>query len=375
MRNAVTRAVTQTDVAHRRLLNQRIAGERFSHPAEVVRWMGAMQAQDYQQALWAIAVRTAGATVADVEAAIAERAIVQTWAMRGTLHFVAAENAKWMLELLTPRIVASTRTRQRQLELDGGVLARCGDLFQEALHGGRRVTRSGAMHLLENAGISPKGQRGYHILAHLAQTGVICLGPVQGKEQTFVLLDEWVPASRRLSRDDALAELAGTFVASHGPATMRDFAGWAGLTLADARAGMEAVQPGLRSEERDGKVYWSVASVPALESDGETDDTSGVFLLPGFDEYLLGYKDRSDVLAAEHANKVVPGGNGVFFPIIVADGQIVGTWKRAIKKGGVAITLRPFVPRTVSKASVADAAERFGAFLGVPLASVEISDS
>lgn len=368
------KVVAQVDVAHRRLLNQRVAGERFSHPAEVVRWMGAMQAQDYQQALWAIALRTAGATVADVEAAIAVRAIVLTWPMRGTLHFVAAENAKWMLELLTPRIVASSRTRQRQLELDEGILARCGDLFQEALHGGRRLTRSGAMRLLEEAGISPKGQRGYHILAHLAQTGLICLGPLQDKEQTFALLDEWVPAPRRLAREDALGELAGTYFASHGPATVGDFAGWAGLTLADARAGMKAAKPAPRSEERGGKVFWAAAGLPELGPDHETPGTSGTFLLPGFDEYLLGYKDRGDVLAAEHATKVVPGGNGVFFPIIVADGQIVGTWKRMLKKSSVTITLQPFDPRAVSKASVAEAAGRYSEYLGLPLASIEVSD-
>ncbi len=331
-----------------------------------------MQAQDYQQALWAIAVRTPAATVADVEAAIASGAIVLTWPMRGTLHFVSAENAKWMLELLAPRIVTSARTRQRQLELDEGILARCGDLFQEALRGGRRVTRSAAMRLLEDAGISPKGQRGYHILAHLAQTGLICLGPMQDKEQTFVLLDEWVPSPRRLSHAEALAELASTYFTSRGPATVRDFAGWAGLTLAVARAGMEAVQPALRAEERNGKVYWWAAAIPEL--DYTTLDTSGVFLLPGFDEYLLGYKDRSDVLAAEHANKVVPGGNGVFFPIIVVDGQIVGTWKRTVKKGAVGVMLCPFDGGAVSKASVADAAERLGAYLGVPLVSIEVSE-
>ena len=364
--------MTHSDVGHRRLVSQRIAGERFSHPAAVVRWMGAMQAQDYQQALWAIALRTAGATVADVEAAIADREIVQTWLMRGTLHFVAAENAKWMLELLTPRIVASAKTRQRQLDLDERILERCRELLGEALHGGRRVTRSGAMHLLEDAGISPKGQRGYHILAHLAQTGLICLGPLQGKEQTFVLLDEWAPAARRLSRADALAELAGCYFASHGPATVQDFAGWAGLTLADARAGIEAASPSIHSEERAGSVYWS--GIGTSQPHNKTLDSSSVYLLPGFDEYLLGYKDRGDVLAVEHANKVAPGGNGVFFPIIVVGGQIVGTWKRTLKKRGVSILLRPFFSGAVTKARVAEAAERFSDYLDMALSSIEIRD-
>lgn len=373
MRKIVADVETDVSVAQRRLLNQRIAGQRFSRPEEVVRWMGAVQAQDFQQAVWALGARTASATLAEVEDAIARHAIVQTWPMRGTLHFVLAENAKWMLELLASRRVAASATRQRQLELDERILRHCAEVFQQALHGGRRLTRSEAMRLLEDAGISPQGQRGYHILAHLAQTGLICLGPLAGKEQTFVLLDEWVPSSRRLARDEALATLAACYFASHGPTTVADFAHWAGLTLTDARAGLAAVQSNLCSEKRGSAVYWSAANAANIP-DHEQHDPSAVYLLPGFDEYLLGYKDRGDVLAAEHANNVVPGGNGVFFPIIVAGGQVVGTWKRAIKKGAVAITLNPFTPRGVSKADVATAAERFSAYLGLPLASIEIAD-
>jgi len=359
--------VTSADAAHRRLLNQRIAGERFGRPDEVVRWMGAMQAQDYRQALWAIGLRTTSATLADVEEAIAKRTIVQTWPLRGTLHFVAAENAQWMLELLAPRRLAADRSRRRQLELDEDLLARCTHLVREALQGGGQLTRSGVMRLLEEARISPSGQRGYHILWYLAQIGLICLGPMRDKEQTFVLLDEWVPASRRLARADALAELAERYFASHGPATVDDFAGWAGLTLGDARAGLEAVKAGLLAEQRDAKAYWSAADTP----DHAMHDTSGLYLLPGFDEYLLGYKDRGDVLAPAHAHNVAPGGNGIFFPIIVAGGQVVGTWKRTLKRSGVAITLSPFTPLGVSNGRLADAARRFSDFLGLPLVSME----
>jgi hypothetical protein len=356
------------DIAHRRLLNQHIAGELFASPEAVVRWMGAMQAQDYQQAVWAIGLRMQSATLAAVEQAIANRKILQTWPMRGTIHFVAAEDAKWMLALLTPRRLAADGLRQRQLELDERILARCRDLFHAALQGGKRLTRAGMMTLLEDAQISPAGQRGYHILWYLAQTGLICFGPMQGKEQTFVLLDEWVPRPRQLSREEALAELAGRYFASHGPATIEDFAGWAGLTLTDARAGFEAAKAGLASEKQDAKVYWFAA-----DTAGQTlQDPSSLYLLPGFDEYLLGYKDRRDVLAAEHAGKIVPGGNGIFLPMIVVDGQVVGTWKRRLKKNALEVTLVPFTPLGVSQAAIAEAAQRFSAFLGLPLASVVI---
>jgi winged helix DNA-binding protein len=358
------------DVGHQRLLNHRIAGERFGRPSDVVRWMGAMQAQDYQQALWAIALRTQSATLEEVEQAIANREIVQTWPMRGTLHFVAAENAKWMLEHLARRRLAADRARQRQLELDESILGRCGTLFHDALQGGGRLTRGGMLRLLEDAHISTAGQRGYHILAYLAQTGLICLGPMQGKEQTFALLDDWVPNARTLSREDALAELAARYFASHGPATGDDLARWAGLTLTDARAGLESVKPGLVSETRDAKQYWSSTDAP----DPAPHDLSGAYLLPGFDEYLLGYKDRGDVLAAEHAGRVVPGGNGMFLPMIVAGGQVAGTWKRIRKKSGVEVTLSPFALGSIAAEQVAAAAERFSAFLGVPLSSIVVSE-
>lgn len=360
--------MVSTDVGHHRLLNHRIAGERFGRPSDVVRWMGAMQAQDYQQALWAIGLRMKSATLEDVEQAVANREIVQTWPMRGTLHFVAAENAKWMLEHLARRRLAADRARQRQLELDERILGRCGQLFYDALQGGKCLTRSGMMRLLEDAHISTTGQRGYHILAYLAQTGLICLGPMQGKEQTVVLLDEWVPNSRTLSREEALAELAACYFASHGPATVDDLARWAGLTLTDARACLASAKPDLVSETRDAKQYWHSTDAP----DPESHDLSDVYLLPGFDEYLLGYKDRGDVLAAEHAGKVVPGGNGIFLPTVVVGGQVAGTWKRIRKKRSVEVMLSPFVQGSIAAERVSAAARRFSAFLGTPLSSTVV---
>jgi hypothetical protein len=228
------------------------------------------------------------------------------------------------------------------------------------------LSRAAMMRLLEGAQITPTGQRGYHILWYLAQTGLLCLGPRQGSEQTFVLLDEWAPVSRRLTREAALAELAGCYFASHGPATVADFATWAGLTLADARAGLETATLGLLCEQRDGKAYWRGDDARDAP-DHAAHDASSMYLLPSFDEYLLGYKDRRDVLAAEHAGKVAPGGNGVFFPIIVVGGQVVGTWKRAVKKQAVAVTLTSFTDLAVSSTRIAEAAQRYSDFIGLPL--------
>src|ERR671916_423600 len=199
-RRIVGGVVTDTDIARQRLVNQRIEGEKFEKPEEVVRWLGAMQAQDYLQALWAIGLRLRSATVADVERAIADGKILRTWPMRGTLHFVPPEEARWRLKLSASRILARDGRRLEQLGLDRGIMGRCKELFYEALGGNRRLTRPEIMQVLEEAGIGTQNQRGYHILWYLSQEGVICPGPNRGKQQTFVLLDEWVPDSIELSR-------------------------------------------------------------------------------------------------------------------------------------------------------------------------------
>ena len=211
-----------------RLANQHITGPGFEHPEQALRWMGAIQAQDYAQAVWAIGLRSESATLVDVEQAIAEKKIVRTWPMRGTIHFVPAEDVKWMLQLSAPRMLAGVRGRQAQLGLDPAVLERSRQIFYDALHGGRRLTRAEMLATLERAGIPTQSQRGYHILWYAAQTGLICMGPMHKKAQTFVLLDEWVPGSRDLPREEALGELARRYFSSHGPATLRDFARWAG---------------------------------------------------------------------------------------------------------------------------------------------------
>ncbi|MGB3634226.1 MAG: winged helix DNA-binding domain-containing protein, partial [Rubrobacteraceae bacterium] len=191
------------------------------------------------------------------------------------------------------------------------------------------------------------------------------LGPMQNKQQTFVLLDEWAPDSRELSREESLAELTKRYFVSHGPATVHDFARWAGLTVTEARSGVEAA--GLVSEELVGTEYWTTKDAPGHATYGG----SSVHLLPGFDEYLIGYKDRSAVLAEEHASKIVPGKNGVFMPTIVVGGQVIGTWKRKLKKNSMDITLSPFTQLGDSEERIIEAASSYSQFAGLPLSSVE----
>ncbi len=357
-----------TGIAHQRLFNHHIAGEKLQQPEDVVRWMGALQAQDYQQALWAVGLRLHSATQAAVEQAIADRKILRTWPMRGTLHFVPAEDAHWMLKLTAARVLASDRRRQEQLELDEATIKRAQKLFEAALAGGKRLTRPQMMHRLESAGIRTQGQRGYHLLWYLAQKGLICLGPMEEKQQTFVLLDEWVPHARQFSREEALAVLAERYIASHGPATAQDFAWWTGLPIADAKAGLEAAKAGLVTETINGQTYWMAQHAPGRQAGSP----SGVYLLPGFDEYLLGYKDRSAVLAAEYAPKIVPGNSGMFLPMLVVAGQVVGTWKRTLRKNALALAFIPFTPLGDVEARAVEAAKAYGDFLGLPLAGQAI---
>jgi hypothetical protein len=358
-----------TAIAQQRLSNQRIDGERCRQPEDVVRWLGALQAQDYRQALWAIGLRTQSATVADVEQAITDRKILRTWPLRGTLHVVPAEDAKWMLELSAARLRHGDRQRLSQLELDESIIEGARRLLQDALTGGKRLTRPAAMRLLEDAGIRTSGQRGYHLLWHLAQAGLICLGPMEGKQQTFVLLDEWAPHARHYPREEALAVLAERYFASRGPATVYDYAHWSGLTITEAKAGLRGASSRLIADTFDGQEYWTGPDSPGRSSRL----TASVFLLPGFDEYLLGYRDRSAVLAREHTPKVVPGANGIFMPMVVVGGRVVGVWKRSLTKTALDIVLAPFSPLGAATEGATAAAKRYCAFLGSPLASMTIA--
>ena len=329
------------ELARLRLAAQGIGSAKNRTIAETVRWMGAMQAQDFPASLWAIGLRTQDATLADVERAIGRREIVRSWPMRGTLHFVAPEDLRWMLELCAPRVIARTGARDRGLELDDSVFRASGKVIEAALQREETLTRPGIYAVLDAAGISPAGQRGIHIIGRLAQQGLICFGPHVGKQPAFVLLEEWIPPAKKLTRDEALAVLTHRYFESHGPATVNDFAWWSNLTVAEAKQGLEAVKTSLESMQVDGKEYW-LAAQP-----GSPSDPDDVHLLPGFDEFILGYQDRSAVLAPEYAKSIVPGNNGMFMATIVsAQGEVLGTWRKQTTKSGVGVTPEPF--RTLS---------------------------
>lgn len=353
---------TSKDIAWQRLASQRIARPPHARPAEVVAWLGAVQAQDYLGALWALGLRTPGATEAAIEQALADREIVRTWPMRGTIHFVAPADVRWMLELLAPRVTRRSAARRRELGIDAPTLAASADLLAAALAGGQQLTRGALYEHLNQAGIATDNSRGLHILGQLAHERLLCFGARAGKQPTFTLLDEWVPQARALPRDEALATLALRYFTSHGPATMRDFMWWSGLTTTEARAGIGAAADQLGRASIEGQEYLFGSELPDAPA-----EPSEAFLLPPFDEFLVAYRDRSASLDASHSNLVVPGGNGIFNPIVVIGGRVLGTWKRAFTKKSVALSFSPFEAFSAEQnKAIAAVAEQYGRFVGSP---------
>jgi DNA glycosylase AlkZ-like len=347
-----------SDIARERLANHGLTRVAWPDAAAAVAHMGALQAQDYSASLWAAGVRS-GATRAEVEAAIATGALVRTWPMRGTLHMLAAADVRWMLELMAPRAIAKARGRTAQLEIDDEVLARAAALIERALAGGNRLTRRELYGLLNAAGMRPDGQRGIHILWQLAHRRLLCIGPRRGKDPTFVLLDDWVPPAPPLDRDEALVELAVRYFRSHGPATERDLAWWSGLTLSDIRRAIDVAATALESITVADTIYWRGRDTTVPSPDSHT-----VIFLPGFDEFVLGYTDRSVVLPRQHANRIVPGGNGVFRSTVVVDARVAGTWRKSAVGGRLIVSVEPFEALTArTRSALADPVSTYARFL------------
>jgi len=330
--------LTTSEVLALRLSALLLAGsaERPTTVAGITEWFGAMQAQDLGNGLWSFGVRMPGATEAEVTAALERREVLRTWPMRGTVHFVPPRDARWMVEILGARPLAQAASRRAQIGLEADDAERAVEVLGSALSGGVRLTRAQCIAALADAGIAVAGQHGYHLLWFASQRGVVCIAPNVGTEQTFALLDDWAPDPHRPDRDEALGIIALRFFRSHGPAPRSDFARWTGLTAADARAGIAAAGKALAPVGTEhGEMIAAAAALDAPRP--EVADLGRPLVLPGFDEYLLGYGDRALILDQGRLNDVVPGGNGVFRSTLVRRGRVVGIWTRTLRTRTCAI--------------------------------------
>src|SRR6266568_4047343 len=312
--------MTHVDIAQQRLYNQLITRQTFEKAGDVVRWLCAVQAQDYAAAKWALGLRMQNSTDEIIEQAFAVGAILRTHVMRPTWHFVSPADIRWLLALTAPRVNAGNASWYRRLELDDALFIRSNAVLAKALQGGKQLTRAELVSVLQRAGIATDDLlRFTYIMIRAELDGIICSGARSGKQFTYALLDERAPQARTLDRDDALAEFARRYFTSRGPATLQDFVWWSGLTVADARTGLEMVTSQLLYEVIDGQTYWFTSStLPA------NDLSQTVYLLPNYDEYIVGYTDRSAVFDASHTQKLDTRGNVLFQHTIVLNGRIVG---------------------------------------------------
>jgi len=352
--------MNKSDISKFRLKNHHLIGIRYKTVEEAVTALGAVQAQEYEGGLSTIALRVKDCTYADIEKAIEEKKILRTWPMRGTLHFVPAKDAKWMLKHLTPRIIQRTASIFRKNDLNEAIFARSAEILKKALYGGKLLTRSEMYLSLVNKGVATKGMRGVLILGQLAMEGLICFGNKKGKQQTFTLLDDWITDSNDYSKEEGLSLLAKRFFTSHGPSTVKDFAWWTGTTLEDATLALDSIKKDYEEEIIEGKSYYFVKPKATKEEES-------AHLLQGYDEYTIAYRDNSGVIIdAEYLKKFDEP--NIFISMFIINGKIAGTWKKTINPHNVIIHTRPFYKLSEREIVLLKAAaDEYGRFLGLPV--------
>lgn len=349
------------NICGQRLANQHLSAATLDQPSEVVRLLGAVQAQDYPFAKWGLAQRTRNATDATVEKELDDGVILRTHVLRPTWHFVLAEDIRWMLALTGPRVKRVLSSYDRPLGLDEAVLRRSRAVIAKALQGGNHLTRAELAQAMQNARIRTEGtERLARLVMHAELDGLICSGARRGKQHTYALLEERAPRAKVLERDEALYELARRYFNTRGPATADDFAWWSGLTKSDAKRGAQAAESELAHEIIEGRGHW-FPTPSRLEK-----KSLRAHLLPNYDEYFIGLKDRSAIMSTLRGRGV----KGVDFlggHILAINGQIIGGWARVLK--GQTATIELKVHGSLADAerrAIAREIQRLGSFLGMP---------
>ena len=352
------------EILRRRLHNQHLTRPETSDPAAEVSWFGAMQSQDYGNAKWALGQRVRGATNAGIEQAFNAGEILRTHVLRPTWHFVARADIRWLLALSGPRVHAVNAYYYRMNGLDAALFKRINAALASALRGGNFLTRAELVHVLNKAGIERKGLGLAYVVSHAELDGLICSGPRRGKQHTYALLEERAPHAKMLAPDVALAELTKRYFTSHGPAMVKDYVWWSGLTAADAKRGLEIVGAELAQETVEGKEFWFKDVPPRPAS-------RAAHLLPNLDEYTVAYKERGAYYPSEQIANPNARENEPLNHVILMHGRIAGMWKPTLKKDSLLISSR-FIsaPAPEDYETFRKAATRLGKFRGLPV-SVE----
>lgn len=346
------------NISNVRLITQQIAATTFISPKEIVGWMGAMQAQDYRMAKWAIGLRLPGQSDSLIDHSFNKGEILRTHVLRPTWHFVSAEDIYWLLELSAPQMKRAMKSRDKQLGLDEKIFMKSNSIIEKTLRGGKNLTRTELGIMLEQGRIPTNEQRLIHLMYYAELSGIICSGKMNGNNQTYALLAERVKQPKQIHREEALAKLAERYFKSHGPATLEDFIWWAGLNITDASHGLEMIKKNFISETIKSKTYWFADSfsMPAKSK-------LSLYLLPAFDEFIISYKDRTAVLPQEHQPKAFTN-NGIFRPVILMNGQAIGLWKRNIQKDKVILEAEFFMKASnVTINSFKKESKKYGKFL------------
>lgn len=347
--------MTPAELARCRLLGQQLPSGPHQTPKTLVAHMGAMQAQDFAMAKWALGIRIPGLTDEAVEQALNRGEIIRTHILRPTWHFVTPEDLPWMLALTAQPIRNIMASNDKRLGIDAALVHRTNDIVGRALRDGDALTREEIAGLLHHEGIATDENRLSHFLMHAELDRIVKTGPRRGKQFTYVRLE--LPEAPARSREENLAELARRYFTSHGPATIRDFHWWSGLTLGEARKGLEAAAGDFQTVVLGDQTFYFSPSIP-----DNTGSEASLHLLPAFDEMLVAYKSRHISLDPSFTTASISS-NGIFYPVIMADGQVIGTWKRQSKSRGVQVLPRYFRDSPDEK-SLTAALLRFGVFLG-----------
>ena len=340
-----------------RVHNHLLWPDRIDDPADIVRHMGAMQWQDVHQALWCIWDRAYGSDIWSVKSALADGRIIRTWPMRGTLHYLAPEDVHRFLSLCASKVLPSFVKRREFLGVTDKDLDKALAIMERSLSGGKVLTRTQMWEVLQDGGVSMQSQRVYHLTCYAGHIWLICFGPPAEKEETFVLLDERVPSPSSLIYEEQLVKLATLYLRSHGPATVDDLAWWSGLGKTICKQAISMIEDQLTHIDLDGKKYYYMSYL----DDIRRYEDNQLCLLGWFDEYFLGYKDRSIVADIEHHGSLFTK-NGIFFPTILYQGRVVWSWKRTFKKDKVVFHINLLTDLSIPEWLIEEQARRYARF-------------